>query len=312
MSVLFFGYFLSFIILDMNNKYIKCSSAPIKISEDIIKMNKIIHPKEIIEYDKTAPIKFIFRCPVNDLINFKIRNAMINDKLKNNPTLDIVMDEYKNTYIQALRREFNKLTINNIEETVNFIKVNSNNILSEEEMNNFTIDIIKDNLKNKMKVPIIKAHLALIQELQNILNYNFNFVFDKKFLKSFILDEEQYNIFPDIVNNIIVLITLMYENKIINDKAVYVFFDNYIAEPELLFNMSFTSFCKSVINSIHGLPCADINFKPSPLFKVFKKYIKERKLNLIKKYKEFSADKEKTFLLTMLIEIFEKAEQDEF
>ena len=45
---------------------------------------------------------------------------------------------------------------------------------------------------------------------------------------------------------------------------------------------------------------------------MFKKYIKERKLNLIKKYKEFSADKEKTFLLTMLIEIFEKAEQDEF
>ena len=163
-----------------------------------------------------------------------------------------------------------------------------------------------------MKVPIIKAHLALIQELHNLLNYNFNFVFDKKFLKSFILDEEQYNIFSDIVNNIITLITLMYENKIINDKAVYVFFDNYIAEPELLFNMSFTSFCKSVINSIHGLPCADINFKPSPLFKVFKKYIKERKLNLIKKYKEFSADKEKTFLLTMLIEIFEKAEQDEF
>ena len=92
------------------------------------------------------------------------------------------------------------MTLNNIEETVNFIKVNSNNILSEEEMNNFTIDIIKDNLKNKMKVPIIKAHLALIQELQNILNYNFNFVFDKKFLKSFILDEEQYNIFSDIVN----------------------------------------------------------------------------------------------------------------
>ena len=42
-------------------------------------------------------------------------------------------------------------------------------------------------------------------------------------------------------------------------------------------------FYKSVINSIHGLPCADINFKPSPLFKVFKKYIKDRKLNLIKK-----------------------------
>ena len=60
------------------------------------------------------------------------------------------------------------------------------------------------------------------------------------------------------------------------------------------------------------MPCADINFKPSPLFKVFKKYIKERKLNLIKKYKEFSTNKEKTFLLTMLIEIFEKAEQDEF
>ena len=30
------------------------------------------------------------------------------------------------------------------------------------------------------------------------------------------------------------------------------------------------------------------------------------------KYKEFSTNKEKTFLLTMLIEIFEKAEQDEF
>ena len=97
-------------------KNIKCTSAPIELKESkdsgIIKeLDNMIpnHPKEIIEFNKSANPLFISPFLVNELMDFKTRNAMLNDELKNNPTMDIVINEYKISYRRSLRMQLNKL-----------------------------------------------------------------------------------------------------------------------------------------------------------------------------------------------------------
>ena len=137
----------------MMYKNIKCNSAPIEFKESkdsgIIKeLDNMVpnHPKEIIEFNKSANPSFISPFLVNELLDFKTRYAMSKDALKNNPTMDIVINEYIIFYRQSLRLQLNKLTRDNIDNTVSFIINNTNNILGNNEITEFIIQRVKNDM----------------------------------------------------------------------------------------------------------------------------------------------------------------------
>lgn len=300
-------------------KCIKSVSAPIIINEDFDNKNITIvkktnnmpnPPREIIEYNLTAPNLFVSPFLVHELMDFKTRNAMINDSLKDNPTIEFVIHEYKVSYRRKLRSQFNKLTVNNVMDTVKFINDNTNNILTNNEMTDFIIERIKNDLWEKMKMPIITAYVILIQELENILEYHFTFSFDKEFLSEYFNNEEKYYMFPDMINNLTNFIILLYENKLIGEDEIYEFFDSYILKPEVPYGMEYSSFCKSIINIIHGMPNGNPKFKPNSLFNIFKKYLKEREDDIVSVYQELSNKNKSSFLSKMMIEMIDNIKND--
>ena len=162
-------------------KNIKCNSAPIEFKESkdsgIIKeLDNMVpnHPKEIIEFNKSANPSFISPFLVNELLDFKTRYAMSKDALKNNPTMDIVINEYIIFYRQSLRLQLNKLTRDNIDNTVSFIINNTNNILGNNEITEFIIQRVKNDMW-VLTETFISVYGLLIAILTNEYHYHFDF-----------------------------------------------------------------------------------------------------------------------------------------
>lgn len=295
-------------------KNIKCTSAPIELKESkdsgIIKeLDNMIpnHPKEIIEFNKSANPLFISPFLVNELMDFKTRNAMLNDELKNNPTMDIVINEYKISYRRSLRMQLNKLTCDNVDNTVDFIINNTNNILDNNEMIEFIIQRVKNDIW-VMKQPFIIAYGLLIATLTNEYHYHFDFRFNNDFLNYYFDSDEIGLSFLNVINNINNLIIILYQNNIITLDKIYEYFDSFLLNPVIPGNVESNTFYKSIILTIHGLPKGDPNFKPSILYDVFCDYVKDKQkegVNIVGKYEEFISSHGKSFLSRMLIEILD-------
>lgn len=297
-------------------KNIKSVSAPIILSDEMdvkpIETTKKVFkepknvPKEIIEYNNKANNIFVSPFLLHELIDFKTRNAMVNDSLKENPTIEVVIHEYKVAYRRKLRGQFNKLTINSVIDTVNFINNNTNNILNENEMNEFIMQRLKNDLLEKMKLPIITAYALVIKELEQSNKYHFDFKFNKEFLNDYRTYDDIDNKIFDVMMNLVNLIVLLYDIKLIDDEEVFTFFDEFVFEPELIFNMNLTTYSRLIMNIIHGTPNGDAKFKPGIINQIFLKYLKEREGKvMIENYKKLIEKHGSSFLSKMLIEMLE-------
>lgn len=298
----------------MMYKNIKCNSAPIEFKESkdsgIIKeLDNMVpnHPKEIIEFNKSANPSFISPFLVNELLDFKTRYAMSKDALKNNPTMDIVINEYIIFYRQSLRLQLNKLTRDNIDNTVSFIINNTNNILGNNEITEFIIQRVKNDMWVLTK-KFISVYGLLITILTNEYHYHFDFRFNNEFLNYYFESDEIESLFLQVINNINNLIIILYQNNIITLDKIYEYFDSFLLNPVIPNNVESNTFYKSIMLTIHGLPKGDPNFKPSILYDIFREYVKDKQkegINIVDKYKEFISEHEKSFLSKMLIEILD-------
>lgn len=295
-------------------KNIKCNSAPIEFKESkdsgIIKeLDNMVpnHPKEIIEFNKSANPSFISPFLVNELLDFKTRYAMSKDALKNNPTMDIVINEYIIFYRQSLRLQLNKLTRDNIDNTVSFIINNTNNILGNNEITEFIIQRVKNDMWVLTK-KFISVYGLLITILTNEYHYHFDFRFNNEFLNYYFESDEIESLFLQVINNINNLIIILYQNNIITLDKIYEYFDSFLLNPVIPNNVESNTFYKSIMLTIHGLPKGDPNFKPSILYDIFREYVKDKQkegINIVDNYKEFINEHEKSFLSRMLIEILD-------
>lgn len=298
----------------MMYKNIKCNSAPIEFKESkdsgIIKeLDNMVpnHPKEIIEFNKSANPSFISPFLVNELLDFKTRYAMSKDALKNNPTMDIVINEYIIFYRQSLRLQLNKLTRDNIDNTVSFIINNTNNILGNNEITEFIIQRVKNDMW-VLTETFISVYGLLIAILTNEYHYHFNFRFNNEFLNYYFESDEIGSLFLKVINNINNLIIILYQNNIITSDKIYEYFDSFLLNPVIPGNVAPITFYKSIISTIHGLPKDDPNFKPSILYDVFCDYVKDKQkegVNIVDRYEEFINEHEKSFLGIMLIEVLD-------
>ncbi len=298
----------------MMYKNIKCNSAPIEFKESkdsgIIKeLDNMVpnHPKEIIEFNKSANPSFISPFLVNELLDFKTRYAMSKDELKNNPTMDIVINEYIIFYRQSLRLQLNKLTRDNIDNTVSFIINNTNNILGNNEISEFIIQRVKNDMW-VLTEPFINVYGLLIAILTNEYHYHFDFRFNNEFLNYYFESDEIGSLFLKVINNINNLIIILYQNNIITLDKIYEYFDSFLLNPVIPSNVAPITFYKSIISTIHGLPKDDPDFKPSILYDVFCDYVKDKQkegVNIVDRYEEFINEHEKSFLGIMLIEVLE-------
>lgn len=298
----------------MMYKNIKCNSAPIEFKESkdsgIIKeLDNMVpnHPKEIIEFNKSANPSFISPFLVNELLDFKTKYAMSKDALKNNPTMDIVINEYIIFYRQSLRLQLNKLTRDNIDNTVSFIINNTNNILGNNEITEFIIQRVKNDMW-VLTETFISVYGLLIAILTNEYHYHFNFRFNNEFLNYYFESDEIGSLFLKVINNINNLIIILYQNNIITSDKIYEYFDSFLLNPVIPGNVAPITFYKSIISTIHGLPKDDPNFKPSILYDVFCDYVKDKQkegVNIVDRYEEFINEHEKSFLGIMLIEVLD-------
>lgn len=298
----------------MMYKNIKCNSAPIEFKESkdsgIIKeLDNMVpnHPKEIIEFNKSANPSFISPFLVNELLDFKTRYAMSKDALKNNPTMDIVINEYIIFYRQSLRLQLNKLTRDNIDNTVSFIINNTNNILGNNEITEFIIQRVKNDMWVLTK-KFISVYGLLITILTNEYHYHFDFRFNNEFLNYYFESDEIESLFLQVINNINNLIIILYQNNIITLDKIYEYFDSFLLNPVIPGNVAPITFYKSIILTIHGLPESDPDFKPSILYDVFCDYVKDKQkegVNIVDRYEEFINEHEKAFLGKMLIEVLD-------
>ena len=293
---------------------IKCTSAPIEIKESkdsgIIKeLDNMVpnHPREIIEFNKSANPSFISPFLVNELLDFKTRNAMSIDALKNNPTMDIVINEYIIFYRKSLRLQLNKLTRDNIDNTVSFIINNTNNILGNNEITEFIIQRVKNDMW-VLTETFISVYGLLIAILTNEYHYHFDFRFNNEFLNCYFESDEIGSLFLKVINNINNLIIILYQNNIITLDKIYEYFDSFLLNPVIPGNVAPITFYKSIISTIHGLPKDDPDFKPSILYDVFCDYVKDKQkegVNIVDRYEEFINEHEKSFLGIMLIEVLD-------
>lgn len=298
----------------MMYKNIKCNSAPIEFKESkdsgIIKeLDNMVpnHPKEIIEFNKSANPSFISPFLVNELLDFKTRYAMSKDALKNNPTMDIVINEYIIFYRQSLRLQLNKLTRDNIDNTVSFIINNTNNILGNNEITEFIIQRVKNDMW-VLTETFISVYGLLIAILTNEYHYHFDFRFDNEFLNYYFESDEIGSLFLKVINNINNLIIILYQNNIITSDKIYEYFDSFLLNPVIPSNVEPITFYKSIISTIHGLPKDDPDFKPLILYDVFCDYVKDKQkegVNIVDRYEEFINEHEKSFLGIMLIEVLD-------
>ena len=294
---------------------IKCTSAPIEFKESkdsgIIKeLDNMVpnHPKEIIEFNKSANPSFISPFLVNELLDFKTRYAMSKDALKNNPTMDIVINEYIIFYRQSLRLQLNKLTRDNIDNTVSFIINNTNNILGNNEITEFIIQRVKNDMW-VLTETFISVYGLLIAILTNEYHYHFDFRFNNDFLNYYFeSDDIEGSLFLKVINNINHLIIILYKNNIITLDKIYEYFDSFLLNPVIPSNVEPITFYKSIISTIHGLPKDDPDFKPPILYDVFCDYVKDKQkegVNIVDRYEEFINEHEKSFLGIMLIEVLD-------
>lgn len=298
----------------MMYKNIKCNSAPIEFKESkdsgIIKeLDNMVpnHPKEIIEFNKSANPSFISPFLVNELLDFKTRYAMSKDALKNNPTMDIVINEYIIFYRQSLRLQLNKLTRDNIDNTVSFIINNTNNILGNNEITEFIIQRVKNDMW-VLTETFISVYGLLIAILTNEYHYHFDFRFNNEFLNYYFDSDEIGSLFLKVINNINNLIIILYQNNIITSDKIYEYFDSFLLNPVIPGNVAPITFYKSIISTIHGLPKDDPDFKPPILYDVFCDYVKDKQkegVNIVDRYEEFINEHEKSFLGIMLIEVLD-------
>lgn len=298
----------------MMYKNIKCNSAPIEFKESkdsgIIKeLDNMVpnHPKEIIEFNKSANPSFISPFLVNELLDFKTRYAMSKDELKNNPTMDIVINEYIIFYRQSLRLQLNKLTRDNIDNTVSFIINNTNNILGNNEITEFIIQRVKNDMWVLTK-KFISVYGLLITILTNEYHYHFDFRFNNEFLNYYFESDEIESLFLQVINNINNLIIILYQNNIITLDKIYEYFDSFLLNPVIPGNVAPITFYRSIILTIHGLPEGDPDFKPSILYDVFCDYVKDKQkegVNIVDRYEEFINEHEKAFLGKILIEVLD-------
>lgn len=298
----------------MMYKNIKCNSAPIEFKESkdsgIIKeLDNMVpnHPKEIIEFNKSANPSFISPFLVNELLDFKTRYAMSKDALKNNPTMDIVINEYIIFYRQSLRLQLNKLTRDNIDNTVSFIINNTNNILGNNEITEFIIQRVKDDMWVLTK-KFISVYGLLITILTNEYHYHFDFRFNNEFLNYYFESDEIESLFLQVINNINNLIIILYQNNIITLDKIYEYFDSFLLNPVIPGNVAPITFYRSILLTIHGLPEGDPDFKPSILYDVFCDYVKDKQkegVNIVDRYEEFINEHEKAFLGKILIEVLD-------
>lgn len=298
----------------MMYKNIKCNSAPIEFKESkdsgIIKeLDNMVpnHPKEIIEFNKSANPSFISPFLVNELLDFKTRYAMSKDALKNNPTMDIVINEYIIFYRQSLRLQLNKLTRDNIDNTVSFIINNTNNILGNNEITEFIIQRVKNDMWVLTK-KFISVYGLLITILTNEYHYHFDFRFNNEFLNYYFESDEIESLFLQVINNINNLIIILYQNNIITLDKIYEYFDSFLLNPVIPGNVAPITFYRSIILTIHGLPEGDPDFKPSILYDVFCDYVKDKQkegVNIVDRYEEFINEHEKAFLGKILIEVLD-------
>lgn len=298
----------------MMYKNIKCNSAPIEFKESkdsgIIKeLDNMVpnHPKEIIEFNKSANPSFISPFLVNELLDFKTRYAMSKDELKNNPTMDIVINEYIIFYRQSLRLQLNKLTRDNIDNTVSFIINNTNNILGNNEITEFIIQRVKNDMWVLTK-KFISVYGLLITILTNEYHYHFDFRFNNEFLNYYFESDEIESLFLQVINNINNLIIILYQNNIITLDKIYEYFDSFLLNPVIPGNVAPITFYRSILLTIHGLPEGDPDFKPSILYDVFCDYVKDKQkegVNIVDRYEEFINEHEKAFLGKILIEVLD-------
>lgn len=298
----------------MMYKNIKCNSAPIEFKESkdsgIIKeLDNMVpnHPKEIIEFNKSANPSFISPFLVNELLDFKTRYAMSKDALKNNPTMDIVINEYIIFYRQSLRLQLNKLTRDNIDNTVSFIINNTNNILGNNEITEFIIQRVKNDMWVLTK-KFISVYGLLITILTNEYHYHFDFRFNNEFLNYYFESDEIESLFLQVINNINNLIIILYQNNIITLDKIYEYFDSFLLNPVIPGNVAPITFYRSILLTIHGLPEGDPDFKPSILYDVFCDYVKDKQkegVNIVDRYEEFINEHEKAFLGKILIEVLD-------
>lgn len=294
---------------------IKCTSAPIEIKESkdsgIIKeLDNMVpnHPREIIEFNKSANPSFISPFLVNELLDFKTRNAMSIDALKNNPTMDIVINEYIIFYRKSLRLQLNKLTRDNIDNTVSFIINNTNNILGNNEITEFIIQRVKNDMW-VLTETFISVYGLLIAILTNEYHYHFDFRFNNEFLNYYFeSDDIEGSLFLKVINNINHLIIILYKNNIITLDKIYEYFDSFLLNPVIPNNVEPITFYKSIISTIHGLPEGDRDFEPSILYDIFREYVQDKQnkgFNIVDIYREFIIEHDDSFLGRMLIEILD-------
>ena len=298
----------------MMYKNIKCNSAPIEFKESkdsgIIKeLDNMVpnHPKEIIEFNKSANPSFISPFLVNELLDFKTKYAMSKDALKNNPTMDIVINEYIIFYRQSLRLQLNKLTRDNIDNTVSFIINNTNNILGNNEITEFIIQRVKNDMWVLTK-KFISVYGLLITILTNEYHYHFDFRFNNEFLNCYFESDEIGSLFLKVINNINNLIIILYQNNIITLDKIYEYFDSFLLNPVIPGNVAPITFYRSILLTIHGLPEGDPDFKPSILYDVFCDYVKDKQkegVNIVDRYEDFINEHDKSFLGIMLIEVLD-------
>ena len=293
---------------------IKCTSAPIEFKESkdsgIIKeLDNMVpnHPREIIEFNESANPSFISPFLVNELLDFKTRNAMSIDALKNNPTMDIVINEYIIFYRKSLRLQLNKRTRDNIDNTVSLIINNTNNILGNNEITEFIIQRVKNDMW-VLTETFISVYGLLIAILTNEYHYHFDFRFDNEFLNCYFESDEIGSLFLKVINNINNLIIILYQNNIITLDKIYEYFDSFLLNPVIPGNVAPITFYKSIISTIHCLPKYDPYFKPPILYDVFFDYVKDKQkegVNIVDRYEEFINEHEKSFLGIMLIEVLD-------
>lgn len=282
------------------------SSVPITqndiIEVDVKRINKTpIYLNEIREYNDKTLNKFISNFPIGDMLDFKTRFYHSNPNLHANLSFDEVMNEYIIHCRRMFRSQFNKLTCETLNDTINFIINNTNKVLTIDEIKELIIERVI-NSAWIMKPPIFKAYSLLISTLTLNYDFNFNFKFDDKFLKENYNYEYIHLDYENFINNIFCLIIQLYEDKIINKHNVFEFFDAYVLNPFIPKDVNYMTYCKTMYNNIHGLNKGDYHFKPNIIFELFKDYSKSNK-QLEQIYINFINNNSKSYLSKMLLDM---------
>lgn len=275
------------------------------IDEILNQGNKNVIPPIIKKFNTIHETPLMISTSINSLINFKNKNFRESDILRNNPNIFNLFVEYKKDYLRNFNSWFNKLSITKLENYDKFINFINNSFYNEEIIkkeifskifNDFMVSfIIKDT--------IMESYCVLLDKLKSSNDYIYSFNFDNEFLNNYVntltpSDAERYNYF---VNNIANFINFLDKYHLINDEVMFKFLETILLTPKYD-NIEFITFCKRIINIIHGTNKE--NFASFGLYVASQKYLLNKN-NIIEIFNNIADElypNNKPFIFTMLIE----------